>query len=223
MPACDFQATKTKGGREMVRRFRPSPALVIAVIALFVSLGGFSYAAADRIGTSQIANGAVTAKKLHRNAVTSKKLHRNAVTSKRLHRNAVTTKKLHDGAITADKLADRSVGFTKTDGTIMSAFAAGVALAGVNVAPTGVVQRFFNRYGGTPSVSHPSAGLYQIVFPGLLGKVGSTRAITLATLVSNVGEIRATSSSGNALVETANSKGKPANRGFNLVVVIRSP
>jgi hypothetical protein len=61
------------------RRFRPSPALVISVIALFVAIGGISWAAAT-IGTSDIKNGAVTNKKLHKNAVVTKKIKNNAVT-----------------------------------------------------------------------------------------------------------------------------------------------
>lgn len=53
----------------MKRARRPSPALVIALIALFVALGGTSYAALNTlprnsVGTAQIKNGAVTAAKL---------------------------------------------------------------------------------------------------------------------------------------------------------------
>ena len=52
------------------RRFMPSPAMVISLIALFVALGGTSYAAItalpiNSVGTKQIKNGAVTAAKLH--------------------------------------------------------------------------------------------------------------------------------------------------------------
>ncbi len=50
-------------------KVRPSPALVISLIALFVALGGTSYAAINSlpknsVGTKQLKNGAVTAKKL---------------------------------------------------------------------------------------------------------------------------------------------------------------
>ncbi len=52
-----------------MKRFHPSPALVISVIALFVALGGTSYAAMtlpkNSVGTKQIKNGAVTAAKLN--------------------------------------------------------------------------------------------------------------------------------------------------------------
>jgi hypothetical protein len=54
---------------------RPSPAMVVALIALFVALGGGAYAATrlpnGSVGTPQLKNGAVTGAKLHRGAVTS--------------------------------------------------------------------------------------------------------------------------------------------------------
>jgi hypothetical protein len=63
--------------REEARR--PSASLVISVIALFVSIGGIGYAAA-KIGSSDLENGAVTAKKLDKNSVTTKKIKDDAVT-----------------------------------------------------------------------------------------------------------------------------------------------
>jgi len=49
---------------------RPNPGLVIGIIALFVALGGTSYAAIvtlprNSVGTAQPKNGAVTAKKIN--------------------------------------------------------------------------------------------------------------------------------------------------------------
>src|ERR1700730_13433655 len=53
----------------------PSPAMVVALVALFTSLAGGAYATLtlprDVVGTPQLKNGAVTAAKLHINAVTS--------------------------------------------------------------------------------------------------------------------------------------------------------
>jgi hypothetical protein len=65
--------------RRALRRRRPSPALVISIIALFASIGGIGYAAAT-IGTNDIQTGAVTAKKLHKGAVTTRKIRKDAVT-----------------------------------------------------------------------------------------------------------------------------------------------
>ncbi len=62
---------------------RPSPAFVIAVIALFVALGGGAYAITlgkNAVKTRNIANGAVKAKKIANSAVTTPKLANSAVT-----------------------------------------------------------------------------------------------------------------------------------------------
>jgi hypothetical protein len=60
--------------KDLLRR-RPSPALVIAMIALFVALGSGAYAAIslpkNSVGSAQIRRHAVTAVKLAKNAVTS--------------------------------------------------------------------------------------------------------------------------------------------------------
>jgi hypothetical protein len=66
-----------------LKRLRPSPALVISAIALFVAIGGISWAAAT-IGTNDIKNNAVTAKKLHKKAVTTKKIKNTAVNRTKL-------------------------------------------------------------------------------------------------------------------------------------------
>ena len=56
----------------------PSPAMVVALFALFVALGGTGYAIAtlpaNSVGTKQLKKNAVTAKKLRKNAVSSRKV-----------------------------------------------------------------------------------------------------------------------------------------------------
>ena len=86
------------------RRFRPSPALVISLIALFVSVSGVAWAAAT-IGTSDIENSAVTAKKLHKKAVTTKKVKANAITGAKIADGSITNADLADEAVGADQLA----------------------------------------------------------------------------------------------------------------------
>jgi hypothetical protein len=74
----------------MAGRFRLSPALVISLIALFVSIGGVGYAA-SKSGTSDIKNGAVTAKKLHKKAVTTKKIKNDAVNGNKVLESSLGT------------------------------------------------------------------------------------------------------------------------------------
>lgn len=97
---------------------KPSPALVIASIALFVALGSGAYAA-NKVGTNQIKNKAVTKQKLAGKSVTKVKLADEAVTTRKLQFaavgpnqlgfEAVTTSNVNEGAITESKLSDGAV------------------------------------------------------------------------------------------------------------------
>lgn len=71
----------------------PSPAMVVAVAALIVALGGSAWAV-SKIGTSQIKNGAVTTPKIRNKGVTTAKLKAGAVTGPKIADRAVTTSKL---------------------------------------------------------------------------------------------------------------------------------
>ena len=57
---------------------RPSPAMIVALIALFIALASGAYAAvtipANSVGTAQLKDGAVTARKLHNGAFTAAKI-----------------------------------------------------------------------------------------------------------------------------------------------------
>lgn len=66
------------------RRLNPSPAMVVACIALTVALGGTSYAAIN------LPKNSVGAKQLKKNAVTSAKVKKNAITSTKVKNNAIT-------------------------------------------------------------------------------------------------------------------------------------
>ena len=72
---------------------RPSPAMFVALIALFLSAGGASYAAiaipAHSVGATQLRTFAVTNPKLHNDAVGSRKIMPGAVGFYRVNRNEV--------------------------------------------------------------------------------------------------------------------------------------
>jgi hypothetical protein len=69
--------------RTLKRILRPSPALIVAFVALFVAMGGIGYATA--------------------------KLKPNSVKAKNIKSGAVTTDKIADGAVTTPKLAPNAV------------------------------------------------------------------------------------------------------------------
>lgn len=60
----------------------PSPAMLVAMIALFVALSGISYAAGlakNSVGTKQLKNNAVTSKKIKKGAVTASDVKSNSI------------------------------------------------------------------------------------------------------------------------------------------------
>jgi hypothetical protein len=71
---------------ERVLAYRPSLAMVVALLALFVALGGSAFAALTlpkhSVGAKQLKNGAVTGAKLHDNAVTSSKVKNHSLLAK---------------------------------------------------------------------------------------------------------------------------------------------
>lgn len=90
-------------------RLRPSPALVISLLALFVSIGGVGYAAAT-IGTDDIENGAVTTGKLHGNAVTSPKIANGGVSGLDIASQAVNGQKVQDNSLTGADVNEATLG-----------------------------------------------------------------------------------------------------------------
>jgi hypothetical protein len=82
-----------------VQGLRPSPATVLAALALFAALAGSVYAA-TKVDTRDLVRGAVTAKKLAPGAVTSKAI----------APNAVQTQQIADGAVTGAKVDENSLG-----------------------------------------------------------------------------------------------------------------
>ena len=123
---------------------------VISMIALFVALGGASYAAVtlpkNSVGPKQIKKRAVRGKHINKNAVSTAKIQGNAVNGGKVANGSLTgddladgsvgTGDLGDGSVNGAKLGDNSVGSGKiTDGS--------VALA--DLAPEATGPRAFAR------------------------------------------------------------------------------
>src|SRR5262249_48363693 len=75
----ELEMKNTQAQPRRWRRFRPTPALLIAFVALFAAMGGIGYSAA--------------------------KLRPNSIRSKSIRDGAVTSNKLADGAVTTPKFA----------------------------------------------------------------------------------------------------------------------
>ncbi len=77
-----------------LRKHAPSPALVVAIVALVAALGGTSYAAftlpKGSVGTKQLKNKAVTNAKLGPNSVGTGKIRNGAVTASKINTSGLT-------------------------------------------------------------------------------------------------------------------------------------
>jgi len=91
----------------------PSPAMIVACAALFVALGGTSYAVVtlgpDSVGTDNLKDGAVTNAKIAAGSVSAGKLVGNAVTNAKVRNGAISSSKLQNGSVTNAKLGDGSI------------------------------------------------------------------------------------------------------------------
>lgn len=98
-----------------LNRFRPSPAMVVALIALFVALGGGAYAGVTL------------------NSIRSKDIKDGQVRSVDLANNAVNSAKIRNGAVTDSDLAAGIAG-SKIAGKVASAASADVAATATDAA-----------------------------------------------------------------------------------------
>jgi hypothetical protein len=180
----------------MLRRLLPSPSMVVAVVALVMSLGGSAYALV--ITGKSIRNGSVTAKDIRNRSLTGSDIRQN---------------RLGGGAIKESSL-----------GTVPSAAFAGSA-GGVDmwavVNSDGVLVRGKGQGGGDPA-SRIGGGVYDAVFnrdvrgcsyQATLGGVatgGPPRGqVSVTSHPTNVNGVR---------VRTEDDAGTPADKSFHLAV-----
>ena len=99
-----------------ILRHRPSAALIVSCIALFVSLGGASYAAVT------IPNNSVGSPQLEKNAVTNSKIDNGAVTYKKIRPNSVGRVRANLGQLQervgGNCAAGTAIGAVGRDGTV---------------------------------------------------------------------------------------------------------
>jgi hypothetical protein len=126
---------------------KPSPAFVLSLIALFVSLAGGAYAAftlpANSVGTKQIKNGAVTGSKLARETAAPNALRLAGAQASAYQRAC------RSGAVAAHVYVKGSDSFSS------------------QYTKTGRLQDKFNCTGGVVEVKRVSTGVYVVHFGGL--------------------------------------------------------
>jgi len=129
-------------------RFRPSPAMVVALVALFVSLGGVSYGVASgTIGTREIRNNSIRTTDIRNGQVSGRDLRDNDVRGGDVRADTLTGADLREGTL----------------GKVPSAAQADVAFSPVayaRVAASGDVIESGSRGVGDGNVSVESTSAY---------------------------------------------------------------
>src|SRR4051794_39169095 len=123
----------------MEKRFlrRPSPAMVVAILALCLAVGGTAFAAV------KLGKNAVKTKNIKNGAVTESKIAGNAVTEGKIAGNAVTEGKIANGAVSAGKLsASAKTIWAETDLGSISDIAA--QSGGVTITPASTGEAVVN-------------------------------------------------------------------------------
>jgi hypothetical protein len=133
---------------------RPSPALVVSIIALLVALGGSAYAA-SKIGTKQIKN--------------------NAVTTAKIKARAITTAKLRNGAVTGAKVKESTLGVVPSATNAQNAVSAQSALSATNA------QNAVNAVAAESAQTAVTATNFSRYFTSGLRKANTGETITLAS------------------------------------------
>jgi hypothetical protein len=126
-----------------VKLWPPSPAMIVAFVALVAALSGTAVALPGKnlITSDDIKKGAVKSPDIGRGAVSSTKLRNGAVTNPKVGNGSVTTAKLRNDAVTGEKVNEDTLG------QVPSATSAANANTVGGLAPSGVVRTAFAGHG----------------------------------------------------------------------------
>jgi hypothetical protein len=174
----------------MLRRFMPSPAMVVALVALFMALGGSAYALV--ITGASIKNGSVTGKDIRNRSLSGKDIASNRVGGKAIKESSL-------GNVPSASLADGLTRFAVVTGAGVTARGRGVS----SVARTsaGRYQVIFDR------------DVRNCAYIATIGDAGAATPgmgdIATRALGSNVNGV---------VVQTDNQGGTATDRPFHLIV-----
>ena len=144
----------------MFTRIKPSPAMAVALAALFVALGGGAYAAtnlpANSVGTIQLSDGAVTNAKLARNSVWNANIGVGSVRIGNMAHNSVWHAQIGTGSVQASNVSAQLL-------------TAGGALTGTYPAP-----HIANGAVGASQIANGAVGTAQLAQPEAWRSVGAT-------------------------------------------------
>jgi len=90
---------------------KPSPAMAVALVALFVSLGGVSYAvAAASIGSRELRDGSVRGEDVRNGTLRGRDIRDGSLQGREIHTGTVQSRDVRDGSLRGLDVNDRSLG-----------------------------------------------------------------------------------------------------------------
>src|SRR3954452_13698656 len=90
-------------------RLRPSPAMIVACISLFVAVGGVGYAAAT-IGSGQIKNNSVRGKDIRNSTITGKDVKNSGLTGTDVKNSSLAGRDVKNNSLTGSDILESSLG-----------------------------------------------------------------------------------------------------------------
>ena len=158
----------------LVRRYLPSPAMVVACLALLVALGGTSYAASqlarNSVGTIHLKRGAVTGVKVRSNTLTGTQINESRLGRVPTAASAATAAT----ATTATTAASAPVSRLEYLSAVVAVPGTGAVTRGTVNCPNGL-----NPTGGGAKMADPLNGFISDTNP--VGKAGWEASATSAT------------------------------------------
>jgi hypothetical protein len=124
-----------------IRSFRPSPAIAISCVALFLALTGTAFAVGkNTVRSAQIVDGTVRTVDLRDNAVSSPKIVPDAVGSPQIAENAVASPEVAPESLTSADLGNASVGTTEVQDQSLGSDDLGASSVGSSELQAGAVR-----------------------------------------------------------------------------------
>jgi hypothetical protein len=158
---------------QLLRR-RPSPAMVVALLALFVALGGSSYAAL-RIGSAQIVNNSVRSKDIRNNDVRSQDIRNNDVLSKDIRNSTIRGGDVARDTLTGSDINESTLGRVPVAGSALVAS----STRSVRTASVRSVAE------GAPAVTLASYGPFTVTGSCVRNGTSTVASISMTTTEAN--------------------------------------
>jgi len=136
--------------RRILRR-KPSPALVIALIALFISMGGVSYG---------IATGSIDSRELKNNTIRSKDIRNSQVYGKDIRRSTIRSSDVRNNDLTGTDINENSLNIPAAANVVADTAVTAGPLGFARISAAGGVDEAQTKDIADANVTNPSAGRY---------------------------------------------------------------